>query len=173
MGYNFITKNADIDEKSIRSDNPEKMILLIALAKAEAIKKELPTQDALLITADTVVIYDKEVREKPQTKEQARYFLKSYSQKCAQVLTGVVVTNLNSGKQKSGTDSADVCFKFLPEDFIEKYIKTKKAFVGAGGFNIEDSELKQYIEIKDKMDCVMGLPKKLTKTLIHKVAYKG
>lgn len=65
MGYEFTILTADIDEKSIRMDKPEELVMVLAEAKADAIISRLqstsqPDEDAhatLLITADTVCVY--------------------------------------------------------------------------------------------------------------------
>ncbi|KAF3446319.1 hypothetical protein FNV43_RR11498 [Rhamnella rubrinervis] len=61
MGYEFTTMTADIDEKSIRREKPEELVMAIAEAKADAIISKLQTihdqtKDAeprILIAADT------------------------------------------------------------------------------------------------------------------------
>ncbi|KAG5623498.1 hypothetical protein H5410_008716 [Solanum commersonii] len=61
MGYEFTVMGADIDEKRIRKDNAEELVVALAEAKADAIMSRLKTTDhleenthsTLLITADT------------------------------------------------------------------------------------------------------------------------
>lgn len=62
MGYEFTVMIADIDEKEIRREKPEDLVMALAEAKADAILSRLQhtsqfEEDAhatLLITADTV-----------------------------------------------------------------------------------------------------------------------
>ncbi|XP_024013335.1 maf-like protein DDB_G0281937 isoform X2 [Eutrema salsugineum] len=60
MGYQFTLMSADIDEKSIRMEKPEDLVLALAEAKADAIELKLQTteceveeQPTVLIAADT------------------------------------------------------------------------------------------------------------------------
>ncbi|XP_031261219.1 7-methyl-GTP pyrophosphatase isoform X1 [Pistacia vera] len=61
MGYEFTIMAADIDEKSIRKETPEELVMAIAEAKADSIISKLQTTDSqpmnaeptILITADT------------------------------------------------------------------------------------------------------------------------
>ncbi|KAK0577344.1 hypothetical protein LWI29_031630 [Acer saccharum] len=61
MGYEFTVMSADIDEKAIRKEKPEDLVLAIAEAKADAIVSKLRTIDGqsgnaestILIAADT------------------------------------------------------------------------------------------------------------------------
>ncbi|XP_054799277.1 uncharacterized protein LOC129303785 isoform X2 [Prosopis cineraria] len=61
MGYRFTTMTADIDEKSIRKETPEELVMALAEAKADAIISKLQTtnsqeavdESTILIAADT------------------------------------------------------------------------------------------------------------------------
>ncbi|KZV20183.1 hypothetical protein F511_01040 [Dorcoceras hygrometricum] len=58
MGYDFTTMSADIDEKAIREEKPEDLVMVLAEAKAAAIMRKLqdagtPENTTLLIAADT------------------------------------------------------------------------------------------------------------------------
>uniref|UniRef100_A0A1J3CVW0 Maf-like protein n=1 Tax=Noccaea caerulescens TaxID=107243 RepID=A0A1J3CVW0_NOCCA len=62
MGYQFTLMSADIDEKSIRKDKPEDLVLALAEAKADAIVSKLQTRESkddeqqqptVLIASDT------------------------------------------------------------------------------------------------------------------------
>ncbi|XP_022844348.1 maf-like protein DDB_G0281937 isoform X2 [Olea europaea var. sylvestris] len=65
MGYDFTIMSADIDEKSIRKETPEDLVMALAEAKAEAIMSRLAITDnlkelkrpTLLLTADTVQLF--------------------------------------------------------------------------------------------------------------------
>ncbi|XP_028072750.1 7-methyl-GTP pyrophosphatase-like isoform X2 [Camellia sinensis] len=84
MGYEFSIVTADIDEQSIRREKPEDLVMALAEAKADAIISRLKitshlednAHSTLLITADTVVVYEGMIREKPSSKEEARQFIK-------------------------------------------------------------------------------------------------
>ncbi|KAF3558740.1 hypothetical protein F2Q69_00012822 [Brassica cretica] len=56
MGYQFTLMSADIDEKSIRKEKPEELVLALAEAKAEAITQRIPDdvedKPTLLVTCD-------------------------------------------------------------------------------------------------------------------------
>ncbi|CAI9266947.1 unnamed protein product [Lactuca saligna] len=61
MGYEFALMSADIDEKSIRTEKPEELVMALAKAKADAIVSKLQTSDdqkkdvipSILIASDT------------------------------------------------------------------------------------------------------------------------
>ena len=75
MGYEFEVMPSHIDEKAIRHDNPKELVLALANAKADALLPRI-AEPALLITADQVVAWKDEIREKPRDEKEERYFLK-------------------------------------------------------------------------------------------------
>lgn len=130
MGYEFTVMTADIDEKSIRREKPEELVMALAEAKADAIISRIAItghleedgQPILLITADTVAVYKGTIREKPLNKEEAHQFIKDYSGGCAAVVGAVVVSNLTTCNRKGECDRAEVYFHEIPDEIIDSLV---------------------------------------------------
>ncbi|MFA6307649.1 MAG: Maf family protein [Patescibacteria group bacterium] len=168
MGYDFEVLTADIDEKAIRDDNPQILTSKLANAKADALIKKI-NEVALLITADQVINYNGTIREKPETPQEAREFLKSYAKYPAEAINTIVVTDTSTGKRVEASDSKKVYFKSIPDNIIDKLIAEGNVFTQAGGFSTNDPLIKPYIlKIQGEEDSVLGLPVKLTKKLLAK-----
>ncbi|XP_010550780.1 PREDICTED: maf-like protein DDB_G0281937 [Tarenaya hassleriana] len=168
MGYDFSIMTADIDEKSIRREKPEDLVMALAEAKADAITKRFgdiskflqDTQPTLLITADTVVVYKGVIREKPSSKEEAREFIKGYSGSHGSVVGSVLVTNLKTG----------VYFHEIPDKVIDDLIEEGITLNVAGGLMLEHPLTLPFVEtVVGAADTVMGLPKTLTEEFIKDV----
>ncbi len=169
-GYSFTTMIADIDEKSIRTNDFKKLPLLLAHAKADALLPKI-TVPSILITTDIIVVCNGELREKPDSVEQAYRFLKSYSLYPAETYDAVVVTNTKTQKRTEGLDIAMVHFKEIPDEVIHELIEKEATMRVAGGFTIDDPLLKKYVDfIEGEEDSVLGLPLKLTEQLIQQVS---
>lgn len=170
MGYeDFEVVTADIDEKAIRFDDPEKLTLELAKAKAKAIQEKL-TEPAILITADQVIVWNGEIREKPESEEQARAYLQSLHKTPSRIVNGIAVTNTATGKQLVLNDISVVVFRQIPEEDIERILATKKVFTWAGGFATEDPLFVPYVESMEGANGgSRGLPKELTERLIKEV----
>ncbi|GJT43997.1 mutator type transposase [Tanacetum coccineum] len=201
MGYDFTIMTADIDEKSIRKEKPEDLVLALAEAKhirvgvavaevddfhipelnlfpnhqADAIisrfgiagHKEENAHPTLLITADTVVVYEGTIREKPSSKEEARHFVKGYSGGCAIVVGSVVVTNLTTGIKKRGWDRSEVYFHDIPDEIIDKLVDDGVTLNVAGGLMLEHPLTAPFVDtVIGTADGVMGLSKSLTEKLL-------
>ncbi|MBI2514893.1 septum formation protein Maf [Candidatus Wolfebacteria bacterium] len=169
MGYEFEVMTADIDEKAIRHNDPRELVLMLARAKAEALLSKIK-EPALLITSDQVVFSNGKILEKPESAEEVRNNLESFTDYPPETITSVVVTNTGNGKRVEGVNVAKVILKPIPERVILELIKQDKVFDLAGGFTIEEPLLKDYIErIEGEKESVIGLPRVLTEKLIREV----
>jgi septum formation protein len=170
MGYEFDVMISGIDEKAIRLDDPKKLALALANAKADEILPKIQG-DAILITSDQVEFCNGEIREKPKDANQAKEFLHSYNKYPVEAITGVVVVNTVNKKRKEGIDVVKVYFNPLSEEKIEELVSDGCVLTGAGGFLINHPLFKGLIkEISGERDSVAGLPPKLTKKLIEEVS---
>ncbi|KAF5445114.1 hypothetical protein F2P56_034190 [Juglans regia] len=174
MGYEFTIMTADIDEKCIRKDKPEDLVMALAEAKAEAILQRpigdyiKDAEPTLLITCDQVVVYEGVVREKPSSKEEARQYLKDYSGSHAATVGSVLVTNLKTGFRKGEWDRVEIYFHEIPDEIIEKLIEEGIVLNVAGGLIIEHPLILPFVkQVVGTTDSVMGLPKALTDKLLR------
>jgi septum formation protein len=169
MGCRFETMTADIDEKAIRDNDPEKLTLLLARAKADALLPHIH-EDSVLITSDQVALCRGLILEKPESDTEARKYLQGYAESPAETITAVVVTNIGTGRRAEGVDVAKVFFRSIPSFVIEQLVRSGSILRNAGAFAIEDPLLKDYIiGIEGEPESVMGLPKKMTRRLIREV----
>lgn len=169
MGIEFEVIPANIDEKAIRLDDPKELVLAIAKAKAAALVSRI-FEPAILITSDQVVVCNGEMREKPESKKEARKFLESYSIYPAETVTSIVVINLATGKQAEEVDIAKVYFNPFSEDEINEIIEQGLVFDLAGGFTVDGEKWEDHVKkIEGTRDSVIGLPKDITRRLINAV----
>ncbi|XP_055836244.1 uncharacterized protein LOC129904690 isoform X2 [Solanum dulcamara] len=178
MGYQFTTMSADIDEKAIRKEKPEDLVMALAEAKADAIiskfrkteNLEKDVNPTILVAADTVVVYEGVVREKPSSEAEARQFMKDYANGHAATVSSVLVTNLATGSRRGEWDKVEIYFHDIPDQVIDKLIEEGIVLYAAGGLIIEHPLVLPYIkEVVGSTDSVMGLPKALTERLIKEV----
>ncbi len=170
LGVPFTVMTADIDEKAIRHDIPEEMVVLIAKAKAAAILPKI-SEPSILITADQVVRCNDEIREKPVDEKQARQFLESYSRYPAETISSIVVINTGSGKMAEGVDLAKIFYKPIPIEVVDALIAKGDVFKAAGGFIHEDPLISPYVDhLEGTDDSIDGLPIALLEKLIAEVS---
>ncbi len=169
-GYEFEVLTADFDEKSIRDSDPEKLVLKLATAKAEAILPKV-SEPAILIAADQVVVCNGVILEKPENEDQAREYLRGYAAHPMETVSGLVVINTQTGKRVEGIDIAKVYFKPIPEDIISASIADGRVMHCSGAMRCEDEPLSLYVErFEGTKDSTSGMPLVLLKRLIDEVS---
>lgn len=146
----------DIDESYPSTIPFEEVPLYIAGKKAEAFQKET-SDDELLITADTVVVTDKEILGKPIDKTDAKRILNLLSGREHHVITGVYIIT----KEKSTKFSvlSTVSFAQLTPEEINYYLEKYHPYDKAGSYGIQ--EWIGYIAVESingSFYNVMGLP---------------
>ena len=146
----------DIDESYPPELPPEEVPGYIAQKKANAYSASMQTGE-LIITADTVVVLDGDILEKPVDRTDAIRILKRLSGRKHQVITAVTLTATDIRKAFSVTSSVD--FAELDDDEIEYYVDKYKPYDKAGAYGIQ--EWIGYVgvcSIEGSFYNVMGLP---------------
>lgn len=170
-GYRFDVVSPSIDEKSIRSDDYYELPLLLARAKADVLTPGL-SKDALLITADQVVVCNHALHEKPKDETEAKAYLTEYGGgHPAETVSALVVTNGRTGNRAEGVDIAKIYYNAIPDAVIEEFVRYGDPFSKAGGFEIQSPILRPYLKaVEGAEDSVIGMPLELLGRLIAKVS---
>ena len=146
----------DIDESFPDGMPPSEIPGYIAQRKADVYRLTVK-ENELIITADTVVVIDNQIIEKPTDREDAIRMLHLLSGRTHEVITSVVMTSLE--KQVAFSDHSMVDFAELEKDEIAYYVDTFRPFDKAGAYGIQ--EWIGYIGvqgIRGSFYNVMGLP---------------
>ena len=127
----------------------------LARQKADQFRADLGSR--ILLCADTVVILDEQILNKPQDEDEAHRMLRALSGRTHRVRTGVCI--LTPEETVSFTDEATVYFATLSDDEIRYYIQTCKPFDKAGSYGAQDFIGLVGIErLEGSFYTVMGLP---------------
>ncbi|MCL2234263.1 MAG: Maf family protein [Firmicutes bacterium] len=159
---------SNIDESGFEALEPHVLAMTLAEKKAKAVQEKLENNDFPILGADTIVVTDGEVLGKPKNENEAREFFKKLCGKSHNVITGVSVVLKNN--VETDFEKTIVAFKSYDETIIEPYLKSKKPFDKAGGYGIQDEELKDLIEsIEGDINNVIGLPTLLVEKILKKI----
>lgn len=116
---------------------------------------QLPNK--IVITADTVVLLNNKIINKPANKAEAIEMLTALSGNVHKVITGVAVKS--SHKEVVFKDVTKVWFRPLQPELIEYYVENFKPFDKAGGYGIQEwIGLVGIRKIEGSYFNVMGLP---------------
>jgi septum formation protein len=146
----------DIDESYPKELLPAEIPCYIARKKADAYRTAIK-ENELIITADTVVVLDEQIIEKPVDRDDAIRMLHLLSGRTHEVITSVVMTTLE--KQVEFSVHSMVDFAVLEDEEITHYIDTFQPYDKAGAYGIQ--EWIGYIGVQGISGSfynVMGLP---------------
>jgi septum formation protein len=151
-------------------DNPFERAVVCARLKAADVASRYP--DAVVIGADTVVIIDDQVLEKPVDDDEAVGFLKKLSGREHTVVTGVAVRRESSGVDLSGKESTRVLFRDLSSEDINRYVASGEGRDKAGSYAVQGLGAGLVRSIDGCFYNVVGLPVSFLFDLLRKVPTK-
>ena len=158
-GFEFTVKVKDTNEDFPKTMPAQEVPAYLARKKAEAFRQELNNE--IVITADTIVVIENEILNKPKDVIEASQMLRKLSGKQHQVITGVCL--MTQENTESFIDIAQVFFKELTDFEIDYYIKTCRPFDKAGAYGVQDFiGMVGIPRMEGSYFTVMGLP-------VHKV----
>lgn len=127
LGLDFVAQTSDVDESfDGRPDSPEELVLHLAKLKAEAVAKHHDL--GIVIGFDSVGWFNKQILEKPKSREKAFQRLKSLSGNNHQFYTGIHMINLESGKVVFKVVITNVEVRDLSDFEINKYLDQDSKF---------------------------------------------
>lgn len=159
VGLLGAVKKPDMKEEMGSDETPLQYVKRNAFEKASYVASGLKTKSVVL-AADTVVILDGRVLEKPASKAQAIAMLQALSGRSHQVVTAYALLGVLHPKevQKVRAVETKVVFRGLTEEEIEAYANTKEPYDKAGGYGIQGAGGAFVTEIHGSYTNVVGLP---------------
>lgn len=135
-GIPFRVVARETSEHFTSDSDPAEVVLTLCQRKAALFDSELSNEHIVVIAADTIVVCQGEIINKPANEAEAFSMLTGLSGKSHDVLTGVCIRH----KEDSLTffEKTRVHFRMLKEDEILHYINTSRPFDKAGGYGIQE-----------------------------------
>lgn len=154
-GFQFEVQVKPTDEAFPATMPAAEVPVFLAEQKAAAFDGTLGNE--LLLTADTVVLINGEILNKPNDEDEAFVMLRKLSGQMHQVITGVCLRS--SERTESFADITKVHFRELTDTEIRYYVKACSPFDKAGSYGVQDFIGMVGIErIEGSFFTVMGLP---------------
>ncbi len=136
IGLKFQIHKSDYQENDIPNISPTILVKTHAIEKALDIAKHYSQE--IIIGADTIVVIDNEILEKPKDINDARQMLKKLSGKTHKVMTGFAIINSKNQKYLYSVNTTEVTFNFLKEEIIDHYLQNYQYADKAGSYAIQD-----------------------------------
>ncbi|AOP32418.1 septum formation inhibitor Maf [Leptospira tipperaryensis] len=133
LDLDFRVEPEDIDESSLPKESPLEYLKRITLSKLGTKSKT-----ELLVSCDTIVVYNHRILQKPRDFQEAVEILETLSGNTHIVYSGLGI--YDRGLEQFAFDSSKVAFQPWTRDQIRKYVETYSPFDKAGSYGIQDAE---------------------------------
>jgi septum formation protein len=159
VGWPFETHPAGVDETRLAGERAEDFVRRLAREKAEAVART--RLFGLVLGADTTVVVDGEILEKPRDAEDARRMLRALGGRWHEVLTGVALVRAETGRAAVGVERTRVRFAETTEEEIGWHVETGDVLDKAGAYAIQGRAALFIEAIDGDYWNVVGLPVRL------------
>ncbi|MDR0993483.1 MAG: Maf family protein [Verrucomicrobiota bacterium] len=160
LGYAFEVVCPGMEEKAREGESALDYVQRNACEKAGDVAARVGVA-RVVVAADTVVVLDGRIMEKPASEASARDMLRSLSGRTHQVVSGFCVRGPDvSGKDRvhTGVVSTDVEFKTLSEEEMAAYIRSGEPMDKAGAYAIQGLASYMVRRIRGSYTNVVGFP---------------
>ena len=136
LGIKFRSFSVNTVEEVLDGEHPVDCVKRLALEKMNRAKKKV--RNGIIITADTIVVLDKEVIGKPKNRKDAINILSLLSGRVHTVYTGFCVFNQKTNKSIIDIEKTKVEFRMIKKDEIIDYVESGSPMDKAGAYGIQD-----------------------------------
>ena len=152
-GIPFIVRAGDVTEQPLPGETPENYVRRLARDKAEAVPRQ---QNEIILTADTVVVVQGHILEKPADAADAARMLRLLAGRDHDVITGICLC----ADAAEIVDAATTRVHFLPlsEVDIGEYVASGEPMDKAGAYAIQGLASRFIHRIEGDYFNVVGLP---------------
>lgn len=166
-GFTFTIETRPTDETFPENMPVDEVAEYLARQKAAQFLPDSGNAKRIILCADTVVILDNSILNKPQHVDEAYHMLRSLAGRTHRVRTGVCI--VADGEMISYTDETIVHFAHLTDEEIGYYIRECQPFDKAGSYGAQDFIGLVGIErLEGSFYTVMGLPTHLVYQTLKK-----
>ena len=155
MGLTFLVEPSNTDEILAPGLTPRQEVVHLSQGKAKAVAANHP-EEAVVLSADTVVELDGKILGKPHSREEAVAMLKALSGRSHKVLTGVTI--LGPKGTQTHCEETEVYFRPMEDAEIQWYVETGEPMDKAGAYGIQGYAAMFIEKIAGDYYNVMGLP---------------
>ena len=143
----------DFEDGLTPAQNAERLARLKAECVAGGVK------EGIVLGADTIVVIDGNILNKPVDGDDAMRMLTLLSGRTHTVYTGFALIDTSSGTIRSGVEETRVTFRQIPRLEIEEYVSGGSPIDKAGAYGIQDDYGAVFVtRIEGCYYNVVGLP---------------
>jgi septum formation protein len=166
IGLDFEVMPSDIPEVRGEGEAPEEYVARLSREKASALATRHPSR--WVIAADTTVLLDDELLEKPRDPDDARRMLATIAGRTHVVYTGVTLQNLKESYHDTRVAESEVRMLPLSAGDVDWYVATGEPLDKAGSYAVQGIGGMFIDSIHGSYSNVVGLPLALLFQMLRK-----
>ena len=156
IGLKFEVEPSNYKEDINSWSEPHELAREVSLKKAEAVASK--HKNAIVIAADTFIVFRGKIMGKPDTEAEARKMLMTLRGKSHSVITGFTILDTDRNKVLTKSVETIIHIKNLTPEEIDAYVKSKEPLDKAGAYAIQGLGSVIVERIEGDYFNVMGLP---------------
>jgi septum formation protein len=156
IGLKFEVEPSDYPEDMRSGLSPDELARAISLEKARVVASR--HRNAIVIAADTFIVFRGKIMGKPNTEAEARKMLMRLKGKPHSVITGFTILDTDKNKVLTKSVETVVHIKNLTSEEIEAYVKSGEPLDKAGAYAIQGLGSVIVERIEGDYFNVIGLP---------------
>lgn len=164
LGIPIIVLPANVQEIPLPREQPEAYARRLARDKARAVP------GSLVLGADTIVVLDGEILEKPGDPDHAVAMLSRLQGRTHEVITAVCL--LADGVERVAADRTAVTMRPADEEYLRAYVATGEPLDKAGSYGIQGPGAALIERVEGDFFSVMGLPLRLVLRLLAEAGHE-
>ena len=151
-----VVTEPDLREEEHADDDPVKHVLGLSRLKALSVRDK--AKDGFILGADTIVVLDGDILEKPGSEAEAKGMLARLAGRTHHVYTGLALIDAATGKEAGGYEKSGVRIREMTPEEIEAYVATGEPMDKAGSYGIQGYGAAIVERVEGCYFNVVGLP---------------
>ena len=164
LGLSILVAPANVQEIPLPREAPLAYATRLARDKARAVPGRI------VLGADTIVVLDDTILEKPADADDALRMLLSLQGRTHEVITAICL--IADGTERSAVDRTKVTFLQCDDEYLRRYIATGEPLDKAGSYGIQGWGAALVERVDGDFFGVMGLPVRLVLKLLAEAGYE-
>jgi septum formation protein len=159
LGIEFESISSSFDENPLQKEliNPYELVQRLAEGKANSIGINNP--NSIIVSGDTVCVYNNNVLGKPKDKEEAKEMLQNLSGNTHKFISGYCILNTDTQTKDIGFEECEITFRNLSEKEIDDFLKEDICLEKAGAYQIFGAKSETFIsKINGSFNTCNGMP---------------
>ena len=156
IGLKFKVEPSNFEENVSSQSEPHELAKSLSFGKARLVAKN--HKRALVIAADTFIVFEGRILGKPHTETAAIEMLETINGKTHSVITGFTIIDTERRRTLSRSVETKVHLKELSSDEINAYVESKEPLDKAGAYAIQGLGSVIVDRIEGDYFNVIGLP---------------